>query len=292
MRWLLLVQVAVAVAVVGIGLALAGRARRTPFRSAVEGPGRPVPTIVIGAILMIVVGSAIAVAASALPYAQTPLDATRASVVGTTTAWVRENLQPGSTVVFGSGFAMETSIDLISDYRMALVAEEDGVDVEASAPVALMALDGAKPEDWVALWASRRDATALVGYRAGPVVEGFRHLGPTVWIQTALSSDESPSPLLEALNRAQGLEVLQRWSWPYGDDRLDTVVYRVDPTRLAFGDDIVFDPSALRRLIRTMERDPEAYRRAAARLLERAVLVSPEPGSAELLGRLRTLAAP
>jgi hypothetical protein len=61
---------------------------------------------------------------------------------------------------------------------------------------------------------------------------------------------------------------------------------------LAFGDDIVFDPSALRRLIRTMERDPEAYRRAAARLLERAVLVSPEPGSGELLGRLRTLAAP
>lgn len=289
-RWLLIVLAVVAVAIAGAASALADRGGARSLTVA-DVRRRAAAGVVVGVVLAIVVGSAVAVAASALPGAPSPTDTARASVVATSTAWVREHLEPGSSVVFGSGFAMESSIHLIGDYPMAVVAEEPGIGVEASAPVGLVALDGTKAEDWVALWASRRDVTALVGYRARRVVESFHGLGPSVWIQTVLTSEASPSPLLEALDRAQGLEVLERWTWPYGDDRLETVVYRVDPSRLAFSDDIVLDPSALARIVRTMERDPDAYREAAAALLERAVPVSPGPRSEELLDRLRILAA-
>lgn len=251
---------------------------------------RPSPAVAIGAVLAIVVGSAVAIMAASLPAERSATDVTRAEAVATTTAWVREHLAPGSTVAFGSGFSMETSLGLLGDYRLALVGDETGIDVDASSPSGLRALDGTRADDWVALWTSRRDVTALDGYRAGRVVEAFRGLGPAIWIHTALTSEEAPSPLLEALARARGLEVLERWSRPSGESRLETVVYRVDPERLAFGDDIVLDPAALARIVRAMERDPDAYREAAATLHERAVPVPSSARATELLTRLRTIA--
>lgn len=285
-RSLLLLRLSVPLAVVG--LAFAASARRTPRLSAAA--ARIAPATLIASLFVVMLGSAVWTLAAALPKAPAAIDETRAEAVATAVAWVRGHLDPGSMVVFGSGLAMETAIHLVGDYRTAQVTDETGLEVDPAGPLGLTALDGTRADDWVALWPSRANVDSFIGYRAGRVVDTFRDLGPSVWIQTVITADGVPASMIEALERAEGVEPVVRWSWPLDAGYLETIIYRVDPLRLAFSNDVVITPAALERLVDGMEQSPNAYRVAAAALLERAVPIPPDAGVTEVLARLRAIA--
>jgi hypothetical protein len=72
---------------------------------------------VAGALLVLVAGAVVACAAF-MPRSAATSDLARASVVETSTAWIREHLPPGSAVVFGNGLSMETGLQLADNYRL------------------------------------------------------------------------------------------------------------------------------------------------------------------------------
>jgi hypothetical protein len=185
---------------------------------------------------------------------------------------------------------METGLQLVGDYRLFEIHRDVGVHLDAAGALGLRASDGTRPDDWVALWTEERDATSVFGYRAGSLLDLFRRIGPAIWIETDVISEHAPSPELEMLRRTQGVEQLAQWSWPSGAGSSVTVVYRVDPSSLAFSRDVVITAPALNRLIRVMEGNPAAYRRAASALLDRVQVAAPEPSASGLLDRLGSVA--
>ena len=246
----------------------------------------------VAGVLLILVGGAVVAMASFMPRAATTTDLARASVVETSAAWIREHLPAGSAVVFGNGLSMETGLQLVGDYRLFEIHRDVGVHLDAAGPLGLRASDGTRPDDWVALWTEGRDATSVFGYRASSLLDLFRRIGPAIWIETDVISEHAPSPELEMLRRTQGVEQLAQWSWPSGAGSSETVVYRVDPSGLAFGWDVVITAPALDRMIRVMERNPSAYRPAALALLGRVQVAAPEPSASGLLDRLGSVAGP
>jgi hypothetical protein len=241
-------------------------------------------------VLLVLVGGAIVAMASFMPRAGTAADLARASVVETSTAWIRTHLPPGSAVVFGNGLSMETGLQLVGDYRLFEIQRDVGIHLDAAGALGLRASDGARPDDWVALWTEGRDATAVFGYRASSLLDLFRRTGPAIWIETDVITEHAPSPELELLRRTRGAEQLAQWSWPSGVGSSETVVYRVDPSSLAFSRDVVITAPALDRMIRGMEHNAVAYRQAASALLDRVQVVAPEPSAAGLLDRLSSVA--
>jgi hypothetical protein len=242
----------------------------------------------VGAVLLVLVASSVGAMASAMPTAATSVDTARASVVETSTAWIREHLPPGSAVVFGNGLSMETGLKLVGDYRLFAIQRDTGIHLDAAGALGLRASDGSRSDDWVALWTEARDATSLFGYRASSLLDFFRQTGPAVWIETDIVGANAPSPELEMLSRTQGIQKLAQWSWPYGAGTSVTVVYRVDPSKLAFSRDVVMTAPALNWMVRGMERNPAAYRPAASALLDRVQVA--EPAASGLLVRLGSVA--
>ena len=235
-------------------------------------------------VMVVLVGISVVAMASFMPRSATAKDLARASVVATTTAWIREHVPPGTPVVFGNGLAMETGLQLAGDYRLFAIQRDVGVRLDAAAPLGLRASDGTRSGDWVALWTESRDATSLFGYRAGSFMSFFRQTGPAVLVETDDVSANAPSPELEMLSRAQGLQLLATWSWPSGAVTTETVVYRVDPSTLAFGPDVVITTPALSWMVQRMEHSPAAYRHAASALLDRVQATG--PSASGLLVRL------
>ncbi len=249
--------------------------------------GRPAQTA--GALLVVVLG-AVGAMAFFMPSAATASDVARASVTEASTAWIREHLPPGSAVVFGNGLSMETGLRVVGDYRLVEIQRDVGIHVDPAGALGLRASDGARPDDWVALWTEGRDATSVFGYRASSLLDLFRRVGPAIWIETDVVSDRAPSPQLEMLRRTRGIEQVAQWSWPSGASRYQTVVYRVDPSKLAFGPEVVITAAAMSRMIHTMERAPAEYRRAASELLDRVHVLDTGPSTSGLLGRLGSIA--
>jgi hypothetical protein len=244
----------------------------------------------VAGVLLVLVGGAVVAMASFMPRAATTTDLARASVVETSTAWIRKHLPPGSAVVFGNGLSMETGLQLVGDYRLFEIQRDVGIHLDAVGALGLRASDGTRPDDWVALWTEERDATSVFGYRASSLLDLFRRIGPAIWIETDVISEHAPSPELEMLRRTQGVEQLAQWSWPSGGGSSETVVYRVDPSSLAFSRNVVITAPALNRMIRVMERNPAAYRQAASALLDRVQVAAPEPSASGLLDRLGSVA--
>jgi hypothetical protein len=242
-----------------------------------------------GAVLVLV-GSGVVAMASFMPKAETTADLARASVVETSTAWIREYVPRGSAVVFGNGLLMETGLHLVGDFRLFEIQRDVGIHLDAAGALGLRASDGTRPDDWVALWTEGRDATAVFGYRASSLMDLFRGIGPAIWIETDVISEHTPSPELAMLRRTQGIEQLAHWSWPSGAGTSETVVYQVDPSSLAFSRDVIITAPALSRMIQVMERNPAAYRRAASTLLDRVQVAGPEPSASGLLDRLGSVA--
>jgi hypothetical protein len=226
-----------------------------------------------------------------VPRSPSVLDATRAEAVGTIDAWLRANVQEGSTVGFGAQLAFETALPLQGRYRTVQVRDDPGIHVDPSAPLGVRHGAAAGATDWISLRASPTDVTSLYGYRAEPVAARLQQLGVTIWIVTELAGTSNSSSIVEALRHTTGAATVAHWEWPYGAAHLETTAFRLEPHQLAFSDRVYVSRDALERITSGLERDPSAARAAAAALAARAVVTPDDAVAATILERLRRLAA-
>jgi hypothetical protein len=147
-------------------------------------------------------------------------------------------------------------------------------------------------DDWVALRAAPGDVTSLSGYRSSTLIARLRDLGPTFWIKSELTGVRQNSPIVDALSEARGVTVAARWDWPYGANRIETTVFRIDPTQLEFPGRLVVTTPALQRIVVGLEAAGATSRTAATTLLARLEVPGADPAAAALVDRLRRLTLP
>ncbi len=245
-----------------------------------------------GAALSAVLAAAALLALMTVPSRTISTDRVRASAIGTVTEWVRANVPRGASVVFGTNLAFETALRLQSDYRTLQVRDVAGVRIDPSSPLGVR--EGAQPmvDDWVALRASPTDVTTLYGYRATTVLRQFQGLDGAYWILTDVAGSHNPTPIVSALRDATGAKLVGQWTWPYGSGTLQTTIFEVDSSRLAFTGQVSITVDALQRIVAQLERDPIAGRAAAMALARRAVVIPAGADAEALLARLRRIASP
>ena len=106
--------------------------------------GVAVPVASLAGVLLVLVGGGLVAMASFMPKAATSADLARASVVATSTAWIREHLPHGSAVVFGNGLSMETGLQLVGDYRLFEIHRDVGIHLDPAGALGLRASAGSR----------------------------------------------------------------------------------------------------------------------------------------------------
>ena len=248
--------------------------------------------VIAATALSTILGSAVVLTSVVVPLRQSSIDRTRADAVKTIAAWVRADVPAGSPVVLASGLGFELALHLQASYRTSQLTDEPGVHVQAEAPLGVASIDEPASDDWVALRASPTDITSLYGYRSSAIIDRLRKIGPTTWIQTELTGVNQVNPIVDALTEARGVTVAASWDWPYGNGRLESIVFRIDPDRLELPGRLFVTTQALERIVAGLEAGGPASGPAAASLLARVQVAGADPAGVGLLDRLRRLTLP
>jgi hypothetical protein len=232
-------------------------------------------------------------AAHALAHPQTASAGARATSVATVTAWIRTNVPAGAKVGFGSLLGYEMALLLKADYPMAQIPQNLVVS-DPNSPEGFSVPGTSPMDDIIAVDISPRRALEFQVFRASTFSQRILGAGADFYIYTIGTTTSVPS-LVPALTPDHGFTLLQHWSWrgstKPGAVPLESYVFAVDRTRVAFGDRRMYiTPEALDRLLGLLERDPSAARAAAIDLEARIQVTGTEAQNAPLLARLRKLA--
>jgi hypothetical protein len=277
-----LVAVAVVALVAGFGVLLA--APRFRIRVAAIVPWLGLAGAVAAAAVLVSV---------VVPLHRSSIDRIRAEAVGTISAWVRSDVPSGSSIIVAHLLANELALPIQAENRPFLLAEDSGIRVRADAPLGIAIPGGPAVDDWLAIRASTTDVTTLYGYRATTIHERLRAMGPAIWIESEIIGGAQRSPIINVLERAQGVTEVAGWSWPYGSGKLVTRAFRIDPANLAFDDRLVITQDALRRIVVGLEAaGPTAQPAAAALAARLEVVEADDPATTALLESLARLASP
>ena len=229
-------------------------------------------------------------ATALLAYAiePSPPVATREKAVDTVVAWVRDNVEPGSTVAFGSYLGFEMGLPLRDDFRLRQVRHVLAV-ADVDAPDGVTMFGRPASDDWVSIDIAPKNVNEFQAFSAGMLVAQLRESGAGHWIYTTGTSTAAPT-IIAAIRGAPGFEQVAHWTLerPRGAP-IESFVFRLDPARLALdATRIHVAPDALERIVTFVEREDAA---ALARRLERQL--QPEPAGATtdaLMARLRSIA--
>ncbi len=241
----------------------------------------------VAGLLTISLVSAGAVLMAPIDYRRTV--ATREEAVDTVVAWVRDNVEPGSTIAFGSYLGFEMGLPLRDDFRLRPVHHQTVVaDVEA--PDGVTGFGREATDDWVSIDIAPKNVNEFQAFSADTLIGRLRDSDASYWVYTTGTSTAAPT-IIPAIEGAPGFEEVAHWTFerPRGAP-IESFVFRLDPDELALDTArIHVAPEALERIVTLVEREHAVE---LARRLEPQI--QPEPATATtdvLMDRLRSIAA-
>ncbi len=251
-----------------------------------DGSGRVPPERAVAALLAVGLVSASALLALAMHLRQpTP---TRDEAVATVAAWAKENVEPGSTVAFGSYLGYEMALPLRKDFRIRQVRHVLVVgDVEA--PDGVRVFGKPAVDDWVSMDIAPKNIHEFQAFSASLFIAQLRRSEAAYWVYSTGTSTAADT-IIPALEGAVGFEQLAHWSFPRRTgDPIDTYAYRLDLDRLAIDPArIHMAPDALERMVNLVESTGATD--LARRLAPQVEAVPASPETDALIARLRQVA--
>jgi hypothetical protein len=250
-----------------------------------------------GGLSVLLVGLAFVVGAGGLFARSTAsrptpnLDDAKAEAVSTVAGWLRGNLPPGSTVAFAAGLGFETAVEIQDTFHVVQIRDETDVVFDPSAPLGIGRPHVRPRDDWLALSALPRTASAYTGYSAGPLVDRIQRSRADVWVLITADAEGDPLVIDRALTPDHGFDLRARWSWSTGDGTLEALIVGIRRDDVAFGTTVWASQAALARLVDQLEASRAPSVPSVARALLARVAVVPEgPAADGLRTRLRALA--
>lgn len=219
-----------------------------------------------------------------------PATTAREEAVDTVASWAQDNVEPGSTIAFGSYLGYEMALPLRRDFAVRQVRHQTVVgDVEAPDGVAVFG----KPQtdDWVSVDIAPKNINEFQAFSASTFIAQLRKSGADYWAYSTGTTTSAPT-IIPALEGATGFEQVAHWAFerPRGGP-IDTYVYRLDLDRLALDTDRMhMAPDALERMVDLIE--TEGATELAGRLTPQVVPAPPTEATDALIERLRLLGQP
>ena len=147
-------------------------------------------------------------------------------------AWARDNVEPGSTIAFGSYLGFEMGLALRDDFTLRQVRHVLAV-ADVDAPDGVTMFGRPATDDWVSIDIAPKNVNEFQAFSASMLIEQLRGTGADYWVYTTGTSTAAPT-IIPALEGAEGFEQVAHWTFerPRGAP-IETSVYKLDPDRLA-----------------------------------------------------------
>jgi 4-amino-4-deoxy-L-arabinose transferase-like glycosyltransferase len=217
-----------------------------------------------------------------------PPATTRDQAVDTVTAWAIENVEPGSTIAFGSYLGYEMGLPLRNHYTVRQVRHVLAVG-DVAAPDGVTVFGKPHVDDWVSIDIAPKNVNEFQAFSAGLFLAQLRKSEADYWAYTT-GTTTAAGTIIPALEGATGFEQVAHWTFPrVRGEPIDTYVYRLDLDRLALDTErIRMAPDALERMVDMIETNGATE---LARRLAPQVEAAPATAASDaLLERLRGLA--
>jgi hypothetical protein len=216
---------------------------------------------------------------------------TREDAVTTVAAWVNENVEPGSTIAFGSYLGYEMALPLRADYPLRQVRHQVVVG-DVDAPDGVGVFGKPQTDDWVSADIQPKNINEFMAFSASTLIGQLRKYGVDYWVYSTGTTSSAPT-ITAALEGAPGFERVAQWAFerPRGGEPITTSVYRLDRYRLALdADRLYMAPDALERMVALIE--SEHATDLASRLAPQVVAAPQSAATDALIERLRLVATP
>jgi len=243
------------------------------------------PTLVRLLVICLVIASAVLAVSTQLRQPSTIGE----RAVNTVAGWIKDNVEPGSTLAFGSYLGYETALPLRSSYTIRQVRHV-GVVGDVDAPEGIRVFGRPVTDDWVSVDIAPRNVNEFQAFSAEMLVTQLRKSGAAYWVYSTGPTTSAPT-IVPALKTATGFEEVAHWTFTRSVGApIDTHIYRLDLDRLALDTTrIHIAPAALARMVALIERKGAID--LARRLADRLVADPSSAATDLLLERLRRFGA-